>query len=794
MFILNYLQLLSFLIIFFLANMVFFEDKANPINRVFAIRCWVESLTVLGNFMLSQVSTLAAAMFWLRTRSLFPLVAAITFHFALLFTKSKFSHSKAIYGFIYIPTVLLAFLGLDFKFSNIQLIQTPWGYDLLTNHTTISMFFPLWSIFLELWSWVLAFKFYLNTTEPKTKIQAKYVCLALIIPVCIRFISAFLPHLLRIQTPPHIEISTTVFVIIVVYSIRKYKLFAIDPAQAADRITSIMSDMFILVDQQKRIIKINQAVTKLLGYEPPDLDLKPLSVIVTQEQLLKSDLIKAINKKNIANLELRLKKKGKGFLWVSFSSSILYDEEGFFVGSVCIIRDIEATRRLTEEISYQAVHDSLTGLYNRRKFETELGGLLNDFETESPPNVVLYLDLDHFKIVNDTSGHLAGDRLLVQVANLIKKQIPRGDLLCRLGGDEFGVILEKCVAQKACEIAQKICTATSEYRFEWENRTFSVGFSIGIVEIDQKSYTINQVLGNADEACYIAKSKGGNQTYFYHSNDSELYRYHREMEWATYLPQAIAKNHFCLYYQPIVAVERTTSLPQCYEILLRMIDKQGRLIGPGEFLPAAQKYNFLPNIDRLVLKKFIEYYQASHFQKNTQTFFSINITGASINQESFQTFAQELIRKSHLPAGTICFEITESVAIANFNNAIQFIEGLKKVGCRFALDDFGSGVSSLNYLKHLPVDFLKIDGSFIKNIAQNEVDFRIVSAIDQVSHILGIQTVAEFVETEAIFKKLQQIGVDFVQGYWIAKPRPLIELPRTLPQFNLPKGSNLESS
>ncbi|NJL10518.1 MAG: EAL domain-containing protein, partial [Calothrix sp. SM1_7_51] len=385
------------------------------------------------------------------------------------------------------------------------------------------------------------------------------------------------------------------------------------------------------------------------------------------------------------------------------------------------------------------------------------------------------------KIVNDTCGHLAGDELLRQVAILFQNLIRDSDTLARLGGDEFGLLLEDCPHLSALQIAKNILQRLQEFRFVWQDKSFSIGISIGLVTINPESQSMSDLLSAADAACYSAKNKGRNRVHVYQLDDRELIRAKSEMQWATQITQALEDNSFFLYYQPIVPIHPTKSNAEHYEVLLRLIDKMGNEVLPMAFIPAAERYNLMSAIDRWVIRTLFANLGLNREKLNVCTrkgrncgcIYAINLSGASINDDQFMDFLCEQLALHQIPAQAICFEITETVAIANLSKTANFIRVLKKLGCRFSLDDFGRGMSSWSYLKNLSVDYLKIDGTFIKHIVSEQVDMAMVEAINKIGHLMGIQTIAEYVETQEIFDMVKAIGIDYAQGYGVAKPLPM---------------------
>ncbi len=454
----------------------------------------------------------------------------------------------------------------------------------------------------------------------------------------------------------------------------------------------------------------------------------------------------------------------------------VFDERGVFTGYRGTGLDVTEAHNLAQELAHQASHDALTGLVNRREFERRLQRLLETAKAEKTENALCYLDLDEFKVVNDTCGHISGDQLLCQLGESLKNQMRVRDTLARLGGDEFGVLLEHCPLQQAELVAEKLRETVGNFRFQCEGKSFHVGVSIGLVPITEGSGNMAEVTRAADAACFAAKDQGRNRVHIYHEEDVELAKRHGEMAWVARINQALAENRFRLYVQPIVPVSPDDSESLHYEVLLRMEDEEGQIVPPGAFLPAAERYNLSTKIDRWVIGAVFEWL-ANHPQQLERTrSCAINLSGASLtDHEILATVAREL-EKWNIPPGKICFEVTETAAIANLAKAALFILTLKELGCRFALDDFGSGLSSFTYLKNLPVDYLKIDGAFVKNMIDDPVDSAMVKTINEIGKVMSKQTIAEFVENEAIREKLQEIGVDYAQGYGIGRPHPIDEM------------------
>jgi diguanylate cyclase (GGDEF)-like protein len=441
------------------------------------------------------------------------------------------------------------------------------------------------------------------------------------------------------------------------------------------------------------------------------------------------------------------------------------------------LREAEMRRshRLAEATIYHlAYHDQLTGLVNRNEFDRHLNNALESAKCDNVSHVLLYLDLDQFKVINDTCGHQAGDELLSQLALLLRKEVRGNDILARLGGDEFGLLLENCPLGKAKAIAEELRELISDFRFVWRDKSFSIGVSIGMAKITKDAQGADEVLGAADIACYAAKDKGRDRVHVYMDDDSDLQRRQSEMQWVSRIKDALEEGRFVLHQQPMRSLSRLNGTQQCAEFLVRMLDEQDDLIFPGAFIPAAERYGIMPLLDRWVVRSAI-----AHLAENLPTYgkeggvFFINLSGDSFNDGDFAAYIRQQITRYNIPPELLCFEITETAAISNLREAVKFINEIRSFGCQFALDDFGAGLSSFSYLKTLPVDYLKIDGSFVRDIEEDPMDFAIVQAINEIGHVAGLHTIAEFVENDKILQSLRRIGVDIVQGYCIARPQAL---------------------
>ena len=455
------------------------------------------------------------------------------------------------------------------------------------------------------------------------------------------------------------------------------------------------------------------------------------------------------------------------------SAAPICDRQGRVIGAVIVFHDVTKERRLKRALSWQASHDALTGLINRREFDNRLHGALLSAQRGEGAFALLYIDLDQFKVVNDTCGHQAGDRLLRDVTGLLQTHVRTSDTIARLGGDEFGVLLEGCTPEQATRIAEGVRQAIRDFRFVWGASTLSVGASIGIVQIGADTENVANVMSAADIACYAAKDAGRNRIHVYGA-DGVSHR-HREMHWVSRVTRAAEDGRLELFFQPIVALSGTGGRP-FHELTVRLRDDAGELVPPGEFIPAAERYNVMSAIDRWVLGRALSLLRERLRHGQVLPLLAVNLSGTSLNEQSFVDYVLQSVGEPEI-AGSLCFEITETAAVTSLSNARFLMGELKSRGVKFSLDDFGTGVSSFVYLKTLPVDFLKIDGQFITHITQDPVNRSMVEAIGKVGRALGIATVAECVESEAVLAELKAIGIDYVQGFHLARPLPIEQMP-----------------
>lgn len=468
-----------------------------------------------------------------------------------------------------------------------------------------------------------------------------------------------------------------------------------------------------------------------------------------------------------------LRRDGSSFP-VQDTTAPIRNRQGAVIGAVLVFRDFTEVKRMSDLLSYQATHDDLTGLINRREFERQLLELLNS-GPGGGEHALCYLDLDQFKVVNDTCGHAAGDELLRQLSFRLCDAVRCRDVLARLGGDEFGVVLRDCDLDQALTVAEGLKETIRSFPFTWKGRVFEIGVSIGVVRIGAGGGSLAELMSAADSACYLAKERGRNRVHACLPDDTALAQRQGEMEWFQRITRVLADSRFCVYAQPIVPVDRAPEQAQ-YEILLRMLDDHGNPITPNQFIPAAERYQLMPALDRWVLEETFRTLREAGIcacGDETRAGFSINLSGQSLGEDDFLSFVLELFEAHGLAPECITFEITETAAIGNLASAIHFMAALKEMGCRFALDDFGTGLSSFGYLQNLPVDFIKIDGDFVRDITTNPLNHAMVVSINSIGHVMGLDTIAESVEDEAILEQLRLCGVDYAQGHAMGRPIPL---------------------
>lgn len=546
----------------------------------------------------------------------------------------------------------------------------------------------------------------------------------------------------------------------------------IDAEHRFQRLVKLAPIAMLVLNKNGTILDANQAAADLLKTTSPDLLGHSFREFMDQDNAKR--VIRALENAGIdkpTNIESTLQ-LGDGSSITAEIDASMYSIAGKSVVQV-FIKDISQAKKLAKKMSYLATHDQLTGLANRSAFEESLVQALKLSVQDQACHALLYLDLDQFKLVNDSCGHVAGDELLKQLSALLRHRARDGDTLARLGGDEFGLLLHHCSLDKAQEIAEELREIIGDFRFRWEHKTFDIGVSIGVAPVTMESGTLEEVMKAVDAACYVAKELGRNRVHVYRPDDAALTKREGEMKWVRRIKQALSHGDFSLYAQTILPLAPDDGVSYC-ELLLRMRCDDGTTIQPAVFIPAAERYNLMGEIDNWVIEEVFRLLGQRQAQGNFEPkLCTINISGQSLCQDGFLQFLRNKLATSSVDPANICFEITETAALTNLANTVEFMSAMRELGCRFALDNFGSGLSSFNYLKHLPVDFLKIDGNLVRDITTDPVNRAMVEAINEIGHLMGLKTVAEFVEDADTLAELKRLGVDYAQGFFIGRPRSI---------------------
>jgi diguanylate cyclase (GGDEF)-like protein/PAS domain S-box-containing protein len=542
-----------------------------------------------------------------------------------------------------------------------------------------------------------------------------------------------------------------------------------------------LGEPILTTDLDGKLVYLNPAAERLLAVTRSQAIGRPLEEIVglmdqNDRKLLADPIQAAIGDGNPHDVSRRAVLLGKASgeeRAIELAASPLRDHNGDLVGAVVLMHDITELRGQQRQMSYQATHDALTGLVNRREFERRLSEAADVARRGEASHMLCYLDLDRFKIVNDTSGHLAGDSMLREVAKLLREAVRDSDTVARLGGDEFGMLLVGCPLDKARQIADDVCRSVANYRFVWQDRVFNVGVSVGLIEIGREAGTVEELLAAADSACYVAKKEGTGRVSVYSARDEALARSTGEIQWLQKLQSALKEERFALYYQPIVSAYGTDTDGPSMEVLLRMLDESGAEIAPGEFVQAAERYRLMASVDRWVVHNTLGALSRNAFQLARDRSVAINISGQTLADPLFLEFVVECLDQTGVSPEQVCFEIAESAVVGNLEHARRFVGVLHGMGCKFAIDDFGSGVGSFSSLKSLPLDYLKLDGSFMRNLARDSVSQTMVTAMIKLARTLNFKIIAEQVEDSAALDAARKMGVDYVQGYIIARPSRL---------------------
>ncbi len=548
-----------------------------------------------------------------------------------------------------------------------------------------------------------------------------------------------------------------------------------------------IADGVITLDAAGNVDYMNPVAEEYTGWKNAEAKGQALDVVyrVVDEQTAKPIPHPGGNEvgaRGMQGMTVRLLGRNGNSCAIRDSSAPIHNSDDNLVGWVVVFHDVSQIQEMAQQLTWQASHDALTGLVNRREFERRLGGLIEAARADNKPHALLYMDLDNFKTVNDTCGHAAGDELLRQLTTVMQARMRGSDTLARIGGDEFGSLLESCPLDQAVRIANGLREAVRDFRFVWQDKTFGIGVSTGLVTIDGTE-SVSRLLASADATCYEAKSKGRDRVQVHKPKHEQPGTQNADLQMVSQINHAFELGNFRLYRQKIISLVPGEENEPHYEVLVRMVDRHGSLIPPSGFMAAAERFNLLSSIERWVISTLVEFLhrqcESGALPREpaalTGAFYAVNLSGVSINDASFTDFLRQLLTRFQLPRGLLCFEVTETTAISNLTKAAHLMHDLKGMGCRFALDDFGIGMSSFAYLKYLPVDYIKIDGVFVRDMADDPMDQAIVEAINRIAHILGLKTVAEFVENENILERLRAIGVDYAQGYFVAKPEALLK-------------------
>lgn len=538
-------------------------------------------------------------------------------------------------------------------------------------------------------------------------------------------------------------------------------------------------NLTIITNIEGEIEYSNPKIIELTKYQPSEVVGQNMSIFSSGETNKETyqSLWQTINSGKEWRGILCNKKKSGELFWTKESIAPIKDENHQITHFISIQEDITDAKHTSEKLLYQATHDPLTELLNRREFEKRVAEIIADSKINHSNHVLCFLDLDQFKIINDTCTHMAGDELLKQFANLLQLNFRPVDLIGRMGGDEFAVILTNCSIEQAEQMAEKILASVHDYQFSWDNKRFRIRVSIGLVKLDDQAEDLSSLLRHADIACYSAKHKGGHKIHIFKDSDHGLELGHKELQWISHINHALNEDLFSLFIQPIYPLNQDVVSPDHYEVLIRLHDNNGDLIPLSSFLPAVERFNLSLQLDQWVINAVFFWINKNSKQNKDLPCLSINLSGQNFGNKQLLAY----IKKQHqinpgINASKICFEITETAAINNLSEASLFISELKTYGFKFSLDDFGSGLSSFEYLKHLPVDYLKIDGQFIRDLLADPIDYALVKAINEIGHIMNKKTIAEYVENGKTMEKLKELDVDYVQGFFLGQPQPLSEL------------------
>ena len=527
----------------------------------------------------------------------------------------------------------------------------------------------------------------------------------------------------------------------------------------------------IVIDSKDRIKLLNPAAEKLLGDKEAELidtSIHEILILYANRQTTRIVDISQLLSRKLSISSMFYYDPGRNLVELEFSASPMIDMEAEDVGFVIILKDVSEDRKLRRKLSYEGSHDQLTGFLNRSAFEQKFETLVTEDNDSQPQHVIAFLDIDQFRVVNETCGSAAGDLLLKQVSAMIRTHVRKSDIVARLSGDEFGIIMPFFEMERALQVIQKIIIEIQHAGFVWNEQEYLITASIGVMAFGRLSDEYGECYSKITTACYLAKQNGGNQYHFIDENDEKVMAQQVSMEWVAGIMEGFSEGRFCLYVQPIVAIDKEERYTH-YEVLIRYLGQDGRIISPGDFLPPAERYNLIERIDSWVVSHVIEWLQR-HQRKLGDVMFSVNLSGRSIGSQTFHDFLRESLTSSDIDISRLCFEITETAVVDNVEKSVEFINSIKQLGAKFSLDDFGSGLSSFSYLKQFPVDYLKIDGEFVRDIIDDDKSYVFVRSMTEVGHCLDMEVIAEFVESDTMFKKLREANVDYIQGYQVGRP------------------------
>ena len=527
----------------------------------------------------------------------------------------------------------------------------------------------------------------------------------------------------------------------------------------------------IVINSKGNIKLVNPGGEKLFGDKEASLidqSIHEVLILYSNRQTTRIIDIKHLLKSKATLNTMFFYDPGRNIVELEFSASPMIDIEAEDVGYVIIMKDVSEDRKLRRKLSYDGSHDQLTRFLNRSAFEQRFEFLVTEDYGSKPSHVLAYLDVDQFKIVNETGGNSAGDLLLQQVGSIIKSHVRKSDILSRLGGDEFGLIMPFFEMDKAMQVMQQILIEIQQTGFEWEDKRYQVTASIGVMAFGQMNDEYPEFYSKVTTACFLAKRNGGNQYHSIGENDEKIIAQQESMDWVAGIMKGFSEDRFCLYVQPIVSMDDSDKRLH-YEVLIRYRRECGTIVSPSDFLPPAERYNLIEKIDIWVVNKIIRWLE--DYQKPGQEImFSVNLSGRSIGSKSFHEFLLQSLQQSEIEKSALCFEITETSVVENIEKSVDFINSIKKLGVKFSLDDFGTGLSSFGYLKRFPVDFLKIDGEFVRDIIENDTSFVFVRSMTEVGHSLDMKVIAEFVESDTMFDRLREANIDYIQGYHVGRP------------------------